>query len=58
MEPDSNSALFRFSPRPNSARRIPWRAWSSEAFAEAQARNKAHFALHHYRVEPMVASDG
>ena len=40
MEPDSNSALFRFSPRPNSARRIPWRAWSSEAFAEAQARNR------------------
>ena len=40
MEPDSKSALFRFSPRPNSARRIPWRAWSIEAFHEAQARNR------------------
>lgn len=40
MNPDSTNATFRFSPRPNSARDIPWRAWSAEAFAEAQDRNR------------------
>ena len=34
------SATFSLSPRPNSAHLIPWRAWSEEAFAEAQARNR------------------
>jgi hypothetical protein len=38
MECDSDS--FLFSPRPNSAHEIPWRAWSAAAFAEAQARNR------------------
>ena len=40
MYPEFENGNFRFSPRPNSARLIPWRAWSSEAFAEAQARNR------------------
>ncbi len=31
---------FRFSPRPNRAREIQWRAWGAAAFAEAVAANK------------------
>jgi uncharacterized protein YyaL (SSP411 family) len=31
---------FCFSPRPHRADTIPWRTWSPEAFAEAQARKK------------------
>ncbi len=43
MKPVSETAQheeFRFSPRPHSAGRIPWRAWSAAAFAEARARNR------------------
>jgi hypothetical protein len=28
---------FRFSPRPNRAHEIHWRAWSADAFATARA---------------------
>jgi uncharacterized protein YyaL (SSP411 family) len=31
---------FRFSPRPNRAHEIEWRAWGAPAFAEAVAANK------------------
>ena len=31
---------FRFSPRPNRANEIQWRAWSADAFAEAVAADK------------------
>ncbi len=31
---------FRFSPKPNRAREIPWRPWSSEAFAQAERERK------------------
>ncbi len=40
MDSVPQSEAFRFSPRPHSAHLIPWRAWSAEAFAEAQARNR------------------
>lgn len=40
MNPEPNKDALRFSPRPHSAHDIPWRAWSAEAFAEAQARNR------------------
>ncbi|PSR22063.1 MAG: thioredoxin domain-containing protein [Sulfobacillus acidophilus] len=32
--------LFRFSPRPNRAHEIQWRAWGAEAFEEAKEHNK------------------
>ncbi len=31
---------FRFSPRQNHAHEIPWRPWSSEAFAQAEREHK------------------
>jgi uncharacterized protein YyaL (SSP411 family) len=34
------SENFRFSPRPNRAHEIQWRAWGATAFAEALAANK------------------
>ena len=34
------STPFRFSPRPNRAHEIEWRAWGAPAFAEAVAANK------------------
>ncbi|MFN2461607.1 MAG: thioredoxin domain-containing protein [Candidatus Velthaea sp.] len=34
------AADFRFSPRPNNAHRIHWRAWDAAAFAEARAAGK------------------
>jgi hypothetical protein len=34
------SARFHFSPRPNRAHEIAWRAWGPEAFAEAQQAGK------------------
>lgn len=40
MNPDPTNTSIRFSPRPNSARDIPWRPWSEAAFAEAQDRNR------------------
>ena len=40
MDSVPQSEAFRFSPRPHSAQEIPWRAWSVETFAEAQARNR------------------
>lgn len=40
MNSAAASDTFRFSPRPHSARLIPWRAWSQAAFDEAQARNR------------------
>ena len=40
MDSVPQSEAFRFSPRPHSAQEIPWRTWSVETFAEAQARNR------------------
>ncbi len=34
------AADFRFSPRPNNAHLIQWRAWSPEAFEEARKENR------------------
>ena len=38
-------AVFRFSPRPNQAHQIHWRAWGSAAFAEAIQQDKPIFLV-------------
>ncbi len=37
---DRPGSDFRFSPRPNRAHEIAWRAWADEAFAEARATGR------------------